>query len=341
MDLRTRIQLMVTSLLVAMVLVVAILVTLSSRAKILEQAASDGLLITEQLARAASMGEAIQKELLSIFAQQLVTTVVTSTTGLPSLANLNDSQAAMLAFAARRMNQDSWIGQFVDPAIGHGVSAVWWVDHDFYIKLFRGDPSTGFSENLTTKDRQMLQKAMDEKRTLKYMDGKYIKAIAYTTDEAGNVTGSGMLAFPTSLTERAVKEQTLLTILAAVVSLVIGLLISTYLAKRVTSPVAEISAAATAIETGLYDAGSLTQVSQRSDELGQLARVFQRMAQEVIVREQRLKQQVQELRIEVDNAKKSRQVQEITETDFFQDLQHRADQLRSNQRARKSNRLEK
>jgi hypothetical protein len=60
------------------------------------------------------------------------------------------------------------------------------------------------------------------------------------------------------------------------------------------------------------------------------------MAQEVIVREQRLKQQVQELRIEVDNAKKARQVQEITESEFCQDLQQRASRLRSAQRNRKT-----
>ena len=65
------------------------------------------------------------------------------------------------------------------------------------------------------------------------------------------------------------------------------------------------------------------------------------MAQEVILREQRLKQQVQELRIEVDNAKKSRQVQEITDSEFFQDLQQRANVLRSSQRERKSSREKK
>ena len=98
MDLRTRIQLMVTSLLVGMVLVVAILVTLYSRRNILEQASSDGLLITEQLARAASLGETIQKELLSIFAQQMMGSVITSTNSLPDLANLTETQAAMLDF---------------------------------------------------------------------------------------------------------------------------------------------------------------------------------------------------------------------------------------------------
>jgi CheY-like chemotaxis protein len=86
--------------------------------------------------------------------------------------------------------------------------------------------------------------------------------------------------------------------------------------------------AAAAVEAGEFDPESLARVATRRDELGRLARVFQRMAREVHVREQRLKQEVQQLRIEIDEARTARQVAEITETDYFQDLQRKADQLR-------------
>lgn len=46
-------------------------------------------------------------------------------------------------------------------------------------------------------------------------------------------------------------------------------------------------------------------------------------------REQRLEQQIEELRIEVDEARKARQVAEITETDYFQRLQERARRMRN------------
>jgi CRP/FNR family cyclic AMP-dependent transcriptional regulator len=65
----------------------------------------------------------------------------------------------------------------------------------------------------------------------------------------------------------------------------------------------QITSAARAIEMGEYEADSLKQITQRDDELGQLARVFQDMAREVYAREQRLKQQVQELRIELDESR--------------------------------------
>jgi hypothetical protein len=52
------------------------------------------------------------------------------------------------------------------------------------------------------------------------------------------------------------------------------------------------------------------------------------MAREVHAREQRLKQQVQELRIEVDKARQSQQVSKITGTDYFRQLRNKASDLR-------------
>jgi DNA repair ATPase RecN len=85
--------------------------------------------------------------------------------------------------------------------------------------------------------------------------------------------------------------------------------------------VGKITSAAAALEAGVYDPSILDEVCQRSDELGQLARVFQRMANEVKAREQRLKQELQELRIQIDEVKKAQQVAEITESEYFQQLQ--------------------
>jgi CRP-like cAMP-binding protein len=91
---------------------------------------------------------------------------------------------------------------------------------------------------------------------------------------------------------------------------------------------ARITAAATALEAGVYTPESLDEVGLRTDALGQLARVFQRMVREVHAREQRLQQQVEELRIEIDQVKRERQVSEITQTDYFQDLQQKARDMR-------------
>jgi CRP/FNR family cyclic AMP-dependent transcriptional regulator len=90
-----------------------------------------------------------------------------------------------------------------------------------------------------------------------------------------------------------------------------------------------VTAAAVAVEAGIYEPETLDEVALRTDELGQLARIFQRMVGEVYAREQRLKQEVAELRIEIDEAKKASQVAEIIETEYFQDLRQKAQALRS------------
>jgi DNA-binding response OmpR family regulator len=93
--------------------------------------------------------------------------------------------------------------------------------------------------------------------------------------------------------------------------------------------VAHVTAAAAAVEAQTFDPASLAGVAARGDALGQLARVFQRMAGEVYAREERLRQQVQELRIQIDEGQKAREVAEITETDYFRTLQEKARRLRA------------
>lgn len=73
----------------------------------------------------------------------------------------------------------------------------------------------------------------------------------------------------------------------------------------------------------------LSSVTQRQDELGQLGRIFQRMVNEVVARQQRLQRQIRELKIEIDEKRKAREVEEIVETDYFQSLQQKAREIRN------------
>ena len=89
-----------------------------------------------------------------------------------------------------------------------------------------------------------------------------------------------------------------------------------------------ITAAAAAVEAGTFQCHTLDEVAARSDELGRLARVFQRMTEQVRAREEKLKQQVEELRVEIDQSRRMQQVSEITKSDSFQQLKQKAKQLR-------------
>src|SRR5436305_3734233 len=92
--------------------------------------------------------------------------------------------------------------------------------------------------------------------------------------------------------------------------------------KQVTNPAA-------AIKANTFQPERLDEVARRGDELGQLALVFQEMARQVYAREQQLQQQVQQLRIEIDQERSAREVAEITESDYFQQLLGKADELRN------------
>lgn len=105
---------------------------------------------------------------------------------------------------------------------------------------------------------------------------------------------------------------------------------STLLRARLTSSLAEkrlrdleieyleqvnlVMQAAASVEDETFELSVLDSVSGRDDALGQLARVFNRMASEVKLREERLKRQVQDLRIEIDEARQEKKVAEITDT---------------------------
>ena len=68
--------------------------------------------------------------------------------------------------------------------------------------------------------------------------------------------------------------------------------------------VARVIDAATAVESGAYQSGTLEDLGRRSDELGRLARVFDAMATQVRTREERLRDRVRELRQEIDVARR-------------------------------------
>ncbi len=78
---------------------------------------------------------------------------------------------------------------------------------------------------------------------------------------------------------------------------------------------------------------SLRMPVKGSDELSELASAINRMLtglQESLQREQKLRVEVQELRIEIDQSKRTREVSRIVESDYFQDIQRKAEEMRKN-----------
>ena len=97
--------------------------------------------------------------------------------------------------------------------------------------------------------------------------------------------------------------------------------------------VTQLTAAAAAVEQGIYKPEQIAAVTARTDELGLLARVFQDMMREVAAREANLTEQVRELRIEIDKTRQREEVNQITNTDFFKELRAKARAIRADKRS--------
>ncbi|MCC6803040.1 MAG: DUF3365 domain-containing protein [Anaerolineae bacterium] len=76
------------------------------------------------------------------------------------------------------------------------------------------------------------------------------------------------------------------------------------------------------------DLSTIETIARRSDEFGHTAKVIQRMAKEIYAREQQLKQTIHSLQIQIDKEKESQEVAQITDSDYFQNLQQRVREIR-------------
>jgi CRP-like cAMP-binding protein len=82
------------------------------------------------------------------------------------------------------------------------------------------------------------------------------------------------------------------------------------------------------VAEGQYDRGFEPDGSYADRSIAALAADFAQMAARVRQREEELRRQVDQLRIRIDESKKERQVEEITGSDYFQNLKSKAKKLR-------------
>ena len=202
------------------------------------------------------------------------------------------------------------------------------VDNDLLTLAYSAVPDWDVGQAVTESDASDLETVIREERTISRLDGPVFKVMSPLADVEGRMLGATVVYLPTTQVQQALRRGVQLSVLVAVFVTILGVLVSLILSRRVTRPVAQLAAAAAAVEAGSFDPDVLLPVTARRDELGRLARGFQRMIREVRAREEKLREEVQALRIEIDEAKKAKQVAEITETEYFKSLRDQATKLR-------------
>ena len=96
----------------------------------------------------------------------------------------------------------------------------------------------------------------------------------------------------------------------------------------IVKPIRTLILAARSLAAHEFDPDSLKKAARSKDDIGELARVFLALAQEIKRREQDLQDRVSQLQIEIDEGKKERQVAEVTNSDYFKKLQRKAKKIK-------------
>lgn len=203
---------------------------------------------------------------------------------------------------------------------------------DGYGRLVAGStqPTRDTGQTISEDDRRMVDDAAASHQVRSALREGLLRVAAPVISQEGRTQMVALVYIATDSVQQAIRDEILRALLISLAAILVGVLISILFSRGITRPVAILTDAASALEAdNPFNSERLVALAANGDELGKMARVFARMAKEIHVREDRLKSQVAQLKIEIDEAKRARQVQEITDTDYFQSLRGRAQQLRT------------
>jgi HAMP domain-containing protein len=187
----------------------------------------------------------------------------------------------------------------------------------------------GVSDGLTPAGLKSVVEAGvdDEVYTDKW--GTWLSGYAPIYNAAGDPVGA--VGVDMCAVDVAELQQNILRTVLPAFALTLAVLIVAVLAisSTVTRPIVALTRAAQRIGQGDYDQDlSAFRSGRLRDEVATLTEVFELMVSKVYQREQTLRRQVEELKIEIDEAKRQKQVSEIVDSDYFQKVQSRALEMR-------------
>lgn len=160
--------------------------------------------------------------------------------------------------------------------------------------------------------------------------GTWITTYEPIIDDRGTVIGAIGVDIEASYVDRVKNEILRNGTIAFVLSYIAIFLLVYWLSGFLTRPIIGLAGAAKKIGEGDYQqeiqGGNHDNFR---DEIDTLTGVFKVMVDKVAQREQSLRARVQQLEIMVDRSKLTKQVNEIVETEFFQDLQSKVRNMRN------------
>ena len=165
--------------------------------------------------------------------------------------------------------------------------------------------------------------------------GKWISGYTPIINSQGEYVGGLGADYPATYVQDVRKAIQDKIVIAFAITYITIFIFVFYISRTLTRPITSLTRLAEQIGEGHYEnTNELDQLSKGriTDEIGTLARVFAIMVSKVYQREQTLRLQVEQLKIEIDQVKQQKQVSEIVETDFFKDLVDKANTIRNRSR---------
>ncbi|MCD0419594.1 HAMP domain-containing protein [Rubrivivax sp. JA1024] len=132
-----------------------------------------------------------------------------------------------------------------------------------------------------------------------------LSVIAPVRNDQKEIVGAALVRLPMNRVWATVQNQVEIAAATASAIAALGILLSIGVARYQSAPLRQITRAAAALETQKFDPAQLAPVAERSDELGQLARVFTGMAGQVAAREEYLDSMVKQRTEELETRNRS------------------------------------
>jgi HAMP domain-containing protein len=160
--------------------------------------------------------------------------------------------------------------------------------------------------------------------------GSWITTYAPILDDSGQAIGAIGIDISADYVEEVRNNILLSGAIAFIVSYILIFFLVYWLSGLLTRPIVGLAGIAKEIGEGDYSHEWSEEDIKRDfrDEIDTLTSIFKVMVDKVAQREEKLRERVHQLEIMVDKSKLDQQVQEIVESDFFQDLQSKVKGMR-------------
>jgi sigma-B regulation protein RsbU (phosphoserine phosphatase) len=261
MGFRQRLILFVSTLITATVAITALLLTWHAYNGLIDEAEADGELVALLLARSLSAAGHVPME----------------TEKSPGEDRLINSD--------QRSGVDFMVHSLV---AGSDINAVWLLDNNMNTLAYGSLKGAQTNPSPSRYEQELLEQVYRNKEISSFIDADQLTVIAPVPADTGHSAAIALVRLPLDNLNALLARSSLIAAGLAFGVVLIGVLLSVFVAGRVTRPILAISNAAERVQAGQYDPLMLETEAKRGDELGRLAGVFRHMAAQVFAREEKL-----------------------------------------------------